>query len=305
MKICLDAGHFGKYNRSNVVPAYYESEMNWKLQGFLASELESLGFEVTKTRDALEKDMGLIARGRASAGCDLFLSLHSNAADSEGVDYPLVITMQDGKGDQLGLAIAKKIQELMQTKQAGKIGKKLASDGDGEWYGVLDGADQVGTMGMIIEHSFHTNTKAANWMLKEDNLKAMAKAEAQIIAAHFGANKPAETQAKYGVICGTYATKAAAEAAAEKMRSQGYNIIGIKEMDAETQEAWTPAVGNVVRFKGDRQYISSESDTIRGAVAGVAMITAIAENGKHPYHLQRTGSTGPWGWVDAGTFTKA
>ena len=30
-RVCLDAGHWGKYNRSPVVPAYYESEMNWKL----------------------------------------------------------------------------------------------------------------------------------------------------------------------------------------------------------------------------------------------------------------------------------
>ena len=30
-KICLDAGHYAKYNRSPVVPEYYESVMNWKL----------------------------------------------------------------------------------------------------------------------------------------------------------------------------------------------------------------------------------------------------------------------------------
>ena len=40
MKICLDAGHYGKYNRSKVVPEYYESEMNWKLHNYLAEELK-------------------------------------------------------------------------------------------------------------------------------------------------------------------------------------------------------------------------------------------------------------------------
>ena len=29
--ICLDAGHYGKYNRSPAIPEYYESDMNWKL----------------------------------------------------------------------------------------------------------------------------------------------------------------------------------------------------------------------------------------------------------------------------------
>ena len=31
IKICIDAGHYGKYNRSPVVPEYYESDMVWKL----------------------------------------------------------------------------------------------------------------------------------------------------------------------------------------------------------------------------------------------------------------------------------
>lgn len=31
IKICLDAGHYGKYNRSPAVKTYYESDMNWKL----------------------------------------------------------------------------------------------------------------------------------------------------------------------------------------------------------------------------------------------------------------------------------
>ena len=61
-KICLDAGHYGKYNRSKVVPEYYESEMNWKLHNYLAEELEQLGFAVIKTRENQEKDLGLTAR---------------------------------------------------------------------------------------------------------------------------------------------------------------------------------------------------------------------------------------------------
>ena len=83
MKICLDAGHYGKYNRSKVVPAYYESEMNWKLHNFLAAALENYGFTVMKTREDLATDLGLVARGRKAKGCDLFLSIHSNAADAE------------------------------------------------------------------------------------------------------------------------------------------------------------------------------------------------------------------------------
>lgn len=305
IKICLDAGHYGKYNRSKVVSEYYESEMNWKLHNYLATELERYGFEVVKTRAELGKDLGLVARGKASAGCDLFLSIHSNACDTESVDYPLVVTMQDGKGDKLGLALAKKIQELMGTRQAGKITKKVGSSGKGEWYGVLDGADRVGTMGMIIEHSFHTNTKAAKWLLNDANLQKMAKAEAEIIAEHFGLKKPAEVSATYEVLVGKY-TKTEAEAVVKKLTEQGYSasIVGITETAPDEKE-WKPVVGDVVKFTGSKQYPSSDSDTARGAVAGLAKITATAPGKKHPYHMVRTGSTGPWGWVDAGTFTKA
>lgn len=304
MKICLDAGHYGKYNRSKVVPEYYESEMNWKLHNYLAEELKRFGFEVIKTRADQTKDMGLVARGKASKGCDLFLSIHSNAADAEYVDYPLVITMQDGKGDKLGLAFAKNVERLMDTWQDGKIIKKKGTFG-GEWYSVLEGARQVGTMGMIIEHSFHTNEKATRWLLVDANLREMAKAEAEIIAAHFGIQKPTEDAGTYEVRVGKY-TKTEAEAVAKKLTEQGYSasIVGINE-DAPVEKEWTPAVGDVVKFTGNKQYTSSDSETVRGAVAGVARITAMAPGKKHPYHLVRTGDTGPYGWVDAGTFTKA
>lgn len=312
MKICLDAGHYGKYNRSNVVSEYYESEMNWKLAELLEKELEGRGFEVVRTRAEQGKDLGLVARGKKAAGCDLFLSIHSNAAEAEYVDYPLVITMLDGKGDELGLEIAKKIRELMGTAQAGKITHKEGSDG--EWYSVLWGAASVGVMGMILEHSFHTNTKAAKWLLEEENLKAMAKAEAEIIAAYFGMGKPKEDATEdstyYDVCLGPH-TKEEAEAVAKKLTADGYYGVSIAQRGPdpepvpETPAEWIPVEGDTVYFHGDKQYLSSDSDTARGAVPGLARITVTAEGNKHPYHLQRTGGTGPWGWVDAGTFTKA
>lgn len=44
-KICLDAGHYGQYNRSPAIPEYYESEMNWKLHLLLKKELEKYGYK--------------------------------------------------------------------------------------------------------------------------------------------------------------------------------------------------------------------------------------------------------------------
>lgn len=313
MKVCLDAGHYGKYNRSKVVPEYYESDMVWKLHNYLAAELESYGIEVVKTRSEQSKDLGLTARGKKAKGCDLFLSIHSNACDVENIDYPLVVTMQDGKGDKLGLAIAKKIEELMGTRQAGKITKKKGTYG-GEWYGVLEGARQVNVMGLIIEHSFHTNTKAAKWLLNDANLKTMAKAEAEIIAEHFGLNKKTEkpkTESKvmYRVQVGAYGEKVNAEAMVAKLKAAGFTATIITEgEEAKEQpkaEPWTPDVGDVVNFTGNKQYTSSTAANAVTAASGQAKITATAPGKKHPYHLVRTGKTGPYGWVDAGTFNKA
>ena len=42
VKVCLDAGHYGKYNRSPAVSSYYESDMTWKLHNYLKKELEHL-----------------------------------------------------------------------------------------------------------------------------------------------------------------------------------------------------------------------------------------------------------------------
>jgi len=185
VKICLDAGHYGKYNQSPVVKEYYESDFTWKLQELLASALEGYRFEVLKTRQEQAKDLSLNARGKAAKGCDLFLSIHSNACSSESVDRPVVIVQLDGRGDSLGKKLGECIQEVMQTRGEYQLYHKKGNSG-GEYYGVLRGAAQVRTMGMILEHSFHTNTRAANWLMEEENLKRLANAEAKILADYFG-----------------------------------------------------------------------------------------------------------------------
>ncbi len=192
--VCIDAGHYGKYNRSPAVPEYYESEMNWKLHLLLKAELEKYGIKVTQTRSNQAKDMELYDRGAASKGCDLFLSIHSNAAGSyvaENIDYPVVYVQLDGKGDTLGKQLATAIEQLMATKQKGKIATRKGNRG--EYYGVLRGAAAVGTMGMILEHSFHTNTKATKWLMNDSNLQKLAQREAELIAKWFDVSKTEET----------------------------------------------------------------------------------------------------------------
>lgn len=185
-KICLDAGHYGKYNHSPAVDAYYESDMNWKLHLMLKEELEKYGIEVITTRENQETDKPLFERGAMSEGCDLFLSIHSNAVGddvNEEVDHPISIVQLHGRGDELGMKLAQCIADLMQTRQEGRIKNRRGENG--EYYGVLRGAAAVDTLGIIIEHSFHTNTRSTLWLLDDNNLKKVAVAEAKLLAEYF------------------------------------------------------------------------------------------------------------------------
>lgn len=196
-KICLDAGHYGKYNRSPIVPEYYESERMWKLTELLAAALKKRGVTVVKTRTNQATDLALVSRGKKAQGCDLLLSLHSNASSTETPDFPVAIVFRDDTktnldelSEDIGLKLAKVCADVMGTKQKGQIMTRANSgdrDGNGykddEYYGVLHGAKLVKVPGVIMEHSFHTNKRAAQWLLSDSNLSKLAEAEADVLAA--------------------------------------------------------------------------------------------------------------------------
>ena len=187
-KICLDAGHYGKYNQSPAVLKYYESDMAWKLHLKLKAYLEEYGFEVITTRKNQDENLGLTTRAKKAKGCDLLLSIHSNAAGdkvNETVDYPIAFVPINGSADELGKLLAECIEQTMNTKQTSKSEPKKSSKGNWDYYSVISGAVSVGVPGIILEHSFHTNTKATKWLLDDLNLDRLAKAEAEVIAKYF------------------------------------------------------------------------------------------------------------------------
>lgn len=198
--VCLDAGHYGStYNQSPAVPDYYESEMAWKLTQYEKAELEKYGIEVWLTRRSQSQNPELTARGRMSEGADLFISNHSNACGTERVDRPEAIYLVDDncgaideQSREIAELLADTVRDTMATRDEAKVYSKLASkdrDGDGlkndDYYGVLYGAHQVSTPAVIVEHSFHTNTAAATWLLDDANLQELAKAKAFAIAGWF------------------------------------------------------------------------------------------------------------------------
>lgn len=198
--VCLDAGHYAKQNRSNVVPDFYESEINWKLHNLLAEQLAKYGIKVVKTRSNPNKDLELTMRGKKAMDCDLFISLHVNAADNAKANYVLGVHMVDdecGFIDEQSKEIAKLLSNCVakiMDVTAETWTRKSSSDRDhnghkDDYYGVLRGAHSVGTAGVILEHGFYTNKSQAEFLLNDSNLEKIAVSEAKVIADWFGVAK--------------------------------------------------------------------------------------------------------------------
>ncbi len=206
IKIMIDPGHYNHYNRSPVYSPYWESIMTWKLSNYLQEELQTLGVHADLTKNSLEEDPTLNDRGFSSKGYDFFISMHSNAGAYESMDQPLAFVYQqlswttiDDTSAELGGLLAEKVSEVMQTNQKGDIARRAGTGDwdrngiiDDEWYSVLFGARYVGTPGILLEHSFHTNYRATLWLYNDDNLKKLAKEEAEVIYDYFSSIKPQE-----------------------------------------------------------------------------------------------------------------
>lgn len=206
-RIMLDAGHTGKTYNRGTVKGYYESAAMWDLTQLQAEELRARGFEVGTTRATIDTEMEVTARGKKAKGYDLFLSNHTNACDDPSVRRVACIYQTDDTAgtwdttskavaDLLGAAIANTMGVTYKnySRQAG--GDR---DGDGKkddnYYGVLHGARQVKVPGIILEHSFHTNVETCKWLMDKDNLRKLAAAEADALAAFYGLDVKPEAPA--------------------------------------------------------------------------------------------------------------
>lgn len=192
MKICLDAGHYGKYNQSPCDKRYYESDMTWKLHIMLKEELIKKGFEIITTREKQAVDLGLETRGKKSKGCVLFLSIHSNASSNVYTDNSMACCLiNDNKTNiddisvELGKKIADRVTKIMTGKDNNGSIYRRSGNGGTDYYGVLRGAKSVGTPAILMEHGYHTNANNVRFLLNDDNLRKIAIAEADVIADYF------------------------------------------------------------------------------------------------------------------------
>ena len=91
---------------------------------------------------------------------------------------------------------------------------------------------------------------------------------------------------------------------------EGGNAVsgGVQEKpEASTDISTNIKVGDEVQFIGTKHYVSSNSTNGKSCKPGKAKVTAVAKNGKHPYHLVKTAGGGStvYGWVDAADISVA
>lgn len=133
------------------------------------------------------------------------------------------------------------------------------------------------------------------------------KVNAKLLSEVKPPSEEVKKESKYFVQVGAYSELKSAEDVVAKLKVAGFNAIIKEANDAIDQDSnWVPKVGDVVMFDGDKHFSSANSSAGFKCSKGKATITQIYQLGKskHPYHLRALDGAGPYGWVDAGTFTK-
>lgn len=187
IKIVIDPGHYKDCpNRGQ--NGYNEGNAMYQLSQYLKDELTRHGFTVTLTRDKITNpslyDRGLLA-GKQSV--DLFISEHSNANDRNtrgvevfySVDIPTDVT--------LARNLSKAVANLMGNPNRGAKIKESDKYPGEDYYGVIDSAQDNGVKHVIlVENGFHDNVIDEAFLLKDENLKLIARTQAKVICEFFG-----------------------------------------------------------------------------------------------------------------------
>ncbi len=190
-KIVLDPGHGQFANAHTVVEGVYEGTQNFKLAHFLAPLLRERGVEVYVTREKVEDDPELEARGRLAGevGADLFISLHSNAPGANHPNYSGVrgsevfYSVSDMEFNPVAARIINDaVVKAMNTEDRG-IKIRRSSDNEGiDYYSVLRNSVKYGCRhAFLIEHGFHTNEEDSAVLRSDEGLMRIAEAECEAI----------------------------------------------------------------------------------------------------------------------------
>lgn len=182
LKIKLDAGHGQGENRGSVYGNEGDNTYNFSL--VFKQELEKYeGVEVSLTRNKISDNPSLSQRSANGKGYDLFLSLHSNAADSK-VRGSEIFDSVEKPNKQLANALCTVISKAFNHNNRGVKYKEGSKKGY-NYYGVL--RFNPAKSSMIVEYGFHTNEQDCKYFV--NNYQKLAEVQANEIAYMYGLKK--------------------------------------------------------------------------------------------------------------------
>lgn len=179
-KVIIDPGHApGNVNKGPT--GYYEYAGMWKLSNYLKKALERCGVEVKLTRSENE-DPSLQNRGVYSKGTDVFISEHSNAANSQARGAECFYSVRNPNDKQWAAKISEAVSSLMNNPNRGAKTKESTTSKGYDYYGVIRAAVSVGTPHVfLVESGFHDNSVDEAFLKIDSNLEKIAEAQAKVL----------------------------------------------------------------------------------------------------------------------------
>ena len=195
--IVVDAGHGQFGNQHTTKEGFYEGTQNYILSVFLKEELEKLGFTVLLTREKVEDNPELEARGKLAGenGAIMFLSIHSNAPGASatperysrirGSETYYSVTDEE-KNARIAEMLNAAVVKEMNTEDRGIKTRRHPDNEELDYYSVIRNAALSGCrQAFLVEHGFHTNPEDSAFLQDSNCLKRLAKAEAEAINEAF------------------------------------------------------------------------------------------------------------------------
>nr|WP_312577302.1 N-acetylmuramoyl-L-alanine amidase [Sedimentibacter sp.] len=189
IKVLIDPGHApGNDNKGST--GYYEYQGVWKISTYLKEILVSKGVQVDFTR-TWEQDPALLERGRKAAGYDLFISEYTNAYDGSTRGVEVYYDYTKPQDEEFAEKMADRIAAVMGNQSRGaKTRVYTEKDKIYNYYGVIRGAAETNCPHIfIIENGFHDNIEDETFLKVDNNLKKIAKAQANVIYEELRVNE--------------------------------------------------------------------------------------------------------------------
>lgn len=232
LKIMLDPGHGQYENQSPLDKSFYEGTNNYKYALVLKEALLAYeGVEVYMTKNSIAENPSLADRGKMAGtkGCDVFLSIHSNAATAAAYGVEGYYSVKTPKARDLLSGLCNIVRNNLPASKVRRVVTKTNANGT-DYYGVLRSSADV-KYSMLIEQGFHTNKKELACIRLDEWHKVVAKGQAQVFADFFGLKLKPKTSAPekhYRVQVGYFSVKKNAENLANELKTKGYSVL-IKE----------------------------------------------------------------------------